>query len=215
MYAIVFESPNDGVLRFPGLTNAVHGAEILGGGPAVACESDGQSLVVTLPESQRGNKDFVVTITLQGPPQLDAAVHAGSDGVFTLLPRDATVTHGIRVQAASSAGLDASGEENLGYWLDPRGTISWSVKSNKAESVGVTVRLAAVDASEGSQIELVCGQQVLLQTVKATGNWNRFLDVSPGSLDLPAGVSTITVRAKTVKGIAPCNIAAVKLKPAR
>ena len=119
------------------------------------------------------------------------------------------------MQAASSAGLEAAGEENLGCWHDPRGTISWSVRSDKAQAVGVKVHLAAVAASAGSQIEFVCGRQVLPLTVKSTGNWDKFTDVSLGTMNLPAGVSTIVVRAKTIKGIAPCNIAAVEFVPVK
>ena len=133
---------------------------------------------------------------------------------FLCCCREATVTHGIRVQSIGGmTGLKTAGEENLGYWTDKRGTISWTLHSKNEERVAVTIRLSAEAASTGSKIELACGEQMMPIDVRSTGDWERFTDVPAGTLSLPAGVSTITLSAKSVKGIAPCNIASVKLSP--
>lgn len=45
------------------------------------------------------------------------------------------------------------------------------------------------------------------------GDWDTYRDVTAGPLELPAGVSTITMRVKSLQGIAPCNLAKLRLLP--
>jgi alpha-L-fucosidase len=213
LYAIVFDAPKDGVLHLDGLTNDVVEATILGGGPSVRAATDGERVTLTIPEEKRGDKDFVVALVLKGAAVVDTAVHPNAAGIFTLLPRQAALHGSMQVQGAGSAGLQASGEENLGFWTDHKSTAAWTVKSPKAQAFQVKARLAAIATSAGSVVEFVVGDQVLPVTVKSTGAWDRFADVAVGTLQLPTGTSTLTLRAKTVHGLAPCNVGAVVLAP--
>ena len=218
LFAIVFDPPKDGVLRFDGLTNEVLDAKLLGGGlspspHAIQAAGDGQRVSVTIPGEKRGDKDFVIALTLKGIPVVDTAVRPNAAGVFVLIPRQAAIQGSMQVQGGGASGLEASGEENLGYWTDKNSTAAWTLKSPKAQTFKLKTRLAAIPASEGSVVEFVVGQQVLPLTVKSTGAWEKFQDVSVGTLQLPAGISTLTLRAKTVRGIAPCNVGAIELAP--
>lgn len=214
IYAIVFESPADGILRLSGLTNKVQKATIFGAksNPAVEVNADG--VTVTLPTEQRGKKDFVVAIKLQGRPVLDTAVHAGEGGVFTLLPRQAALTGSIKIQTPASAGLETHGVENLGFWTEQASTVAWTVTGKGAGRYEITATLSAI-APAGSVIEFVSGDQVIPFTVPDTGGWDKYKEVSAGSLDIPGGNSTLTVRVKSLAGAAPCNLAKVNLTPAK
>ena len=214
IYAIVFEAPRDGVLHLSGLTNKVLKAAILGSEVTPAVASNDEGVIVTLPPGQRTAKDFVVALTVSGTPVLDAAIFAGDQGVFTLLPRQAVLTGSVKVQTPRSAGLQTKGVENLGGWTQPDSTVAWTLTSKAAQPVTLRATVAAPDPA-GSVIEFVCGDQVIPVTVPNTGDWEKFQEVTAGPLQLPAGTATLTVRVKSLQGIAPCNLAKVVLTPAQ
>lgn len=213
IYAIVFEPPQDGLLRLPGLTNPVLGTAVLGSAAAgpVATAGDG-GVTLKLAPDQLQAKDFVVAVTLRGGPVLDTAIRAGDDGVFTLLPRQAALTGPIRVQVPGAAGLATKGVENLGCWTDKTATVTWTIRSAQACKVALNATVSAQPPA-GSVVEFVCGAEVVAMTVPNTGDWDSYRDVTAGPLALPAGVSTITMRVKSLQGIAPCNLAKLRLLP--
>lgn len=212
--AIVFECPSDGILRLPGLTNKVLGASILGGSDKATAASTGEGAVITLPADRRAAKDFVVAVKIKGKPMLDTAVRADDKGTFTLLPRQATTTGSIKVQTPASAGLQTHGAENLGYWTDKNSTASWSIKTTGKRAYELVATVGAA-APAGSVVEFVCGDKVLPLEIPSTGDWDTFKDASAGTIDLPDGVSMLTMRVKTMQGIAPCNLAKIRLVPAK
>lgn len=215
LYAIVFNPPQDGVLKLENLANTAKGASLLVGGQKIAFQSTPDGLSLTLPETLRTQEDFVVAIDLAGAPNLDPAIRPEADGAFRLSPRRAALTGSLALQGAASAGLSTSGGESLASWINPQSTAAWQVKSAAAERVAVKLWLAAPASSAGSELELACGDQVLKITVPATGQWNNFQEVSAGTLNLPAGTSGLTLRCKSVKGQAPCNVGDVWLTPAK
>jgi alpha-L-fucosidase len=215
LYAIVFDTPKSGVLNFPGLNNRPAGANILGSDASCQAVSDGESVTVTLPQAQRVAHDFVVAIRLQGVPKVDDSAHANAAGIITLSPRQAKTTDGLRPETIGADGLGSVPEECLGYWTRNTATAAWSIKSTTAGQFTVKARVGAPAESAGSVIEFVCGDQVLALEIKATGDWKKFADATAGTLQLPAGASTLTVRVKTVKGVAPCNLAKVTLTPVK
>ena len=63
-------------------------------------------------------------------------------------------------------------------------------------------------------MEVVYGDQAVPLTIPSTKSWNDYGEVkAAGTLKLPAGASTIQLRVKTLKGIAPCNLASLRLVP--
>lgn len=216
LYAIVFDAPKDGRLTFPGLTNTVTGVRILGDAAPVAFTAGGDNAEVTLPESVRGKKDFVVALTLKGAPRVSDAAHPLADGRLVLAPIAAATTRGLRVDNAGSAGLEHGAEAHLGFWTDTAATATWKVSLKTAGAYALSARIAAPANSAGSEIEFVAGGQNLALAVAPTGNWKTFADARPaGVLRLPSGDSTLLVRVKTRNGEAPCNLGAITLTPAK
>ena len=109
--------------------------------------------------------------------------------------------------------MQTAGKENLGCWTDKNSTVTWSVKSAKLASFTVEATVSA-EAPGGSEVEVVCGDQAVPLTIPTTKSWNDYGEVkAAGTLKLPAGASTIQLRVKTLKGIAPCNLASLRLVP--
>lgn len=214
LYAIVFDAPANGVLTLPGLENQMMGAVLLGGGDAPKVESGNGAVTVTLPETARQQKDFVVAIKVQGTPKVDFAARPDGDGSITLAPKVAITTGGLVVPEIRAGGLGGFTEEHLGSWKDLKSTATWQVRIPSAGEYTIKVRLAAPQSSDGSVIEFVSGQQVLPLAVKSTGEWTAFGDQVPdGVLRLPAGTTEITARVKSRKGNAPCNLGVITLIP--
>lgn len=213
LYAIVYASPQDGVLSFPGLTNTARNAKVLGSGMSVKTASDGYCLFATIPEAQYTAKDFVVAITLEGMIAIDSATQADDTGAFSLSPRLAEVSNGLLFEGGGASGLSAGTEEHLGFWIDNAGAASWHLKSKTAGTFTLAASFSAPAASAGSIIEFVCGDQVLPFEIKSTGDWKKFVTATVGTLKLPAGPSTVSVRIKTRNGLAPCNLGKITLTP--
>jgi alpha-L-fucosidase len=212
IHAIVFDPPADGMLRLPGLANPVIAAKVLGSDARVAAENLPDGVRLALPAPQRSQKEFVVAVKVKGKAVLDTATHADEHGVFALSPRQATPTGSIRLQIPASAGLHTAGRENLGCWTNPESTASWTIKSPAPVELKLSATVSA-EAPGGSVIEFVCGDQVLPLTIPATGSWDQYQDLEGGTLKLPAGTSTLSVRVKSLQGVAPCNLAGIRLQP--
>lgn len=212
VYAILFDAPKDGVLNLEGLANAPVKAKLLDGGAPLPAQARDGGVIVTLPATLAGKKNFVVAVDVQGEvvgeAALDLTPKADKDGVFALRPRHAATENGLALQG------DGDGE-NLGNWTSKAGTATWTFKTVAARSYNLEVACGAEQASDGSVIEFVCGDQVLLLTIKATGAWEKMTTVQAGALNLPAGEIKIVARVKSVNGQAPCNLGTLRLVPVK
>lgn len=217
LYAIVFDAPKDGRITLPGLTNAVTGIRLLGDASAApAFREAGGTVEIALPPSVLGRKDFVVALALKGKPGISDAAQTQADGRILLTPTRAKITRGLVTETTSSAGLDRGPETHLGNWGDTAAVATWTVALKAAGDYTLAARIAAKDTSDGSVIEFVAGADTVLLAVKPTGSWHKFVDAAGcGILHLPAGESTVTVRVKTRRGEAPCNLGLVTLTPVK
>ncbi len=216
LYAIVFDAPKSGEIIVHGLANPVVSARALGSSGAVAAANDGASVRVKLPESLKDKQDFVVAITVKGDLRLDNAAYPDSSGAIRLTPRQARCTKGLKEEIAGASGVDHSPpEQHLGFWTDAAATATWTIKTKSAGEYTLTARLGLPDKSSGSALEFVVGGAVLPLELESTGGWNNYKDMPVGTVKLPAGESELVVRVKTKKGDAPCNMAGLKLTPAK
>ncbi len=214
LYAIVYDAPKSGVITVSGLSNAVLDAKLLGDTSPVKAANEGSVVSVTLPDSVKTKQDFVVAIRLQGALALDTAAYAdAASAVFRLPPRAAVTTKGLREEDVDFTGTKHAPEPHLGFWTNPAATATWEIKAKIAGAYTLTARIGAHAASAGSVIEFVSGDTVLPLEIKPTGDWNKYETVTVGALNLPAGESKLTVRVKTLKGQAPCNLGELRLEP--
>ena len=212
VYAILFEAPKDGVLNLEGLTNAPVKAMLLDGGAPLSAQAKDGGVSVALPATVAGRKNFVVAVDVAGEVVGEAALDlnpkADKDGVFALYPRQAATENGLALQG------DGDGE-NLGCWTSKAGTATWTFKTAATQAYKLEVACGAEQASDGSVIEFVSGDQILPLTIKATGGWEKMATVQAGTFNLPAGENKIVARVKSVNGIAPCNLGTLRLVPVK
>jgi alpha-L-fucosidase len=179
--------------------------------PAVASP---EGVALTLPEALKGQLIPVIVLELDGPPVVEATLPGpDANGVITLLAADAKIN-------GSTARFEAD-KNCIGYWTDPKDTISWEFRQTKPGEVIPEVELACASGSAGAEytLELRSGNSLIKWSglVPSTGDWSRFQTVRiappPGPYALGAGTYRLTVIPKTKPGDGVMNLRAVRLKP--
>ncbi len=218
LYLHVFTWPEDG-LKLEGLKTKVLWARALDGGERLAVTEESQPCPESAPilhiarPAKLNDIATVIELRLAGPPVVDQAalsvVKPGTDGTIVLRAADAII-HG---QAQYEQG---NGHDNIGYWTHPEDFVTWTVDVPSAGRYQVLLEWAAPEESAGSQFTLgVEGGERLSGTVEATGTWTDFKKEQMGTLSLPAGRSTISVRVQTMPRGAVMNLRRITLVPVR
>ena len=161
---------------------------------------------------------FFATAALRAEPPAvpDApADHQGSreivtqaaDGLITLHAKDVTV-HGANVR------YEPKPEKNtVGYWSKMEDWVSWEFEVVKAGKFEVEALQGCGKGSGGAEVVFAVGEQVLTLTVEDTGGFQNFVPRKLGTLTLPAGKYTLTVKPKTKPGGAVMDLRQVTLRP--
>ena len=218
LYLHVFQWPSDGRLVLSGLTNKALGASFLTKpGQALAVKRDAKGTVIQLPESAPDALATVVVLDVTGTPVIEPFVAtAGADGVIALPAADATLDgHGLKLESKGGASF-------IGYWSNPKDSVSFSVRFEKAGVQTVGIEWACPDNAAGSKTEFRLFDQdnkqvvALPWTVTATGSWEKFQTASIGGIEVPAaGNFTLRLVALDKPGEGVANVKAIQLTPAK
>lgn len=155
----------------------------------------------------------VVELTLAGKPVVDdqSAVHRpDAEGTLHLRAADAEI-HGTTAQYEQGPERD-----NIGFWTNAADYVSWPVQVPAAGTYNVEITYASPAENAGSrfavQVGVRPGQGEKVEgEVAATGSWGTFSAVGLGTLTLPAGRSTIEVRALSMPRGAVMNLKSLRL----
>ena len=140
----------------------------------------------------------------QGSKQL---VAQAADGLITLHAKDVTV-HGATVR------YEPKPEKNtVGYWSKVEDWVSWEFEVVKAGKFEVEALQGCGKGSGGAEVAFAIGEQVLTLAVEDTGGFQNFVPRKLGTLTLPAGKYTLTVKPKTKPGVAVMDLRQVTLRP--
>ena len=205
LYLHVFNWPADGKLVVPGLKSQVTGARMLRGGKLKAVRSD-DGVTLQLPSRAPDPISSTVVLNVRGPLVVEnKAIAQAPDGSLTLRGSDAE-THGSQLKYESGDGKD-----NLGYWMDPADYAEWSFEVKTPGKFEVTAEIAA----QGSGMFVIkMGVTFVKGTAPNTGSYTKFTRVNFGTMELPAGRATLSVR-PVAEGWQPMNLKSIKLTPVR
>jgi arylsulfatase A-like enzyme len=105
-------------------------------------------------------------------------------------------------------------KETLGYWSDAKDYATWELTVTKPGAFTVELLQGCGKGQGGSVVEVELGGKKLAHTVKDTGGWQAFEAIEvPGEVRIDkAGRHTLTVRAKSKKGVAVMDLREVRLK---
>jgi hypothetical protein len=155
--------------------------------------------------------DTVVALKLEGPPQpLDQSIKQSPDGTLTLLATDCDVH-------AQSAKLEKKGDHpyNIGYWTNLNDTVTWDTTITHPGHFTVTLEYSLGGPPPGSEIHLEFGSdksKTLPIKLDPTKDFLDFKTIPAGSIDLPAGPITITLRPTKKSGVAVMDLRQITLK---
>ena len=131
------------------------------------------------------------------------------DGRIVLKARDAD-THG---PTPAYAGTD--GNDHIGWWGDPKDSVSWTFDAPHAGMYSVEVVYSCTAGAGGSAFTVSVGEQSLVGTAKETGSWKTYAPQDLGTLRLAkAGENTLVVKPNTPPTWKVIGLQSVTLKPA-
>ncbi|HWE96826.1 MAG TPA: hypothetical protein VG269_22895 [Tepidisphaeraceae bacterium] len=134
-------------------------------------------------------------------------VKQAEDGTVLLHARDVTI-HGTTVR------YEPKPEKNtIGYWTRKEDWVSWDFVVTKGGTFDVTILQGCGKGSGGAEVEFAVGEKKLKTVVEDTGGFQNFVPRAIGTIELPAGTYTLSVKPLTKPGVAVMDLRSVTLKP--
>jgi alpha-L-fucosidase len=209
LYLHVFNWPANGKLLVAGLKNPVAQAYLLvRKNEALACESTGQGLLVSVPAIAPDPISSTVVLKIQGPLHVEeppaTPLLQGKDGSIALPASEANL-HGQQLRYEAGSQRDC-----LGWWFNPTDWAEWDIQVTKPGTFAVTVETASV---ESGSFEIAVGNDRIKAQAPPTGDFGKFAPLQAGKVNIASpGNVRIGVHAIS-QGWHPLNIRALKLTP--
>lgn len=204
LFLHVFDWPESGQLLVPGLKNKAQSGRLLASGAKLQVKNTAEGVLVTVPTTAPDRVSSTVILDIKGTPEVEPILIAQERDGSVRLPAMEAILHGNQLQYESGHGKD-----NVGYWTDSSEWVEWRFKLKTPGVFEVTAEIAA----QGSgRFTLAAGQQALTGTAPNTGDYTRFQKVQLGTLDLPTGENSITVKPLPA-GWQPLNLKSLMLRP--
>jgi alpha-L-fucosidase len=213
LYLHVFDWPKDGELLVPGLKNQVTKAYLLADAdrsPLAATAGD-EGVTVKVPAETSDKIASVVVLEIEGKPDVTPYVLTQSADGSINLPAEEAVIHGKTARCQSGGD-----RQNIGYWTDKNDWVSWEFKVKTPGKFDVEVVLACIPDDAGSDYAVTVGDQTMEGKVESTGDWNKFVTRTLGTVTLDkAGPYTLSVKPTAMPHGAVMNLESVTLKLAK
>jgi hypothetical protein len=165
------------------------------------------------------------SIAADAPPAAPATqparkVRAAEDGSVLLHAKDVTI-HGTTVRYEPQPN-----KNTVGYWTRKDDWVSWELETAKPGRYHVLVLQGCGKGSGGAEVEFQFAgaagdgggdakdHHTLKMTVEDTGGFQNFVSRDIGTIDLPAGAYTLSVKPLSKPGLAVMDLRSITLKPA-
>jgi hypothetical protein len=169
------------------------------------------SLTATIPTMNRNQRPLPGLLLLIGvlaAVPTTRPIAQFDDGSILLHAREVTI-HGTTVRYEPQAK-----KNTIGYWTRKEDWVSWDFEVKTPGRFEVVALQGCGKGSGGSKVEFAVAKQSLKMTVQDTGGFQNFVSRSIGTIDLAAGVHTLSVKPLTKPGLAVMDLRQVTLKPA-
>jgi alpha-L-fucosidase len=212
LFLHVFHWPADGRLLVPGFHNSAQSVRLLDGGKELSAEQTPEGLLIHVPPAAPDTIATVIVLHVKGPLRIDVPkpepLTASADGSYTL---DAARAELHMSPSGDGPQLEGDpGKQNIGYWTNAQGWVSWTVQVKAAGVYGVRVQVATPAVSAAWTIQI--GKSILDKAVVGTGGYGNYQEQEMGQLSIPSP-GTYTVSAKPAAGWNAVNLRALTLKP--
>jgi len=204
LYLHVLEWPADGKLTLPGLRNPVKSASLLADGNALSVGTSETGPVINLPAKAPDPVCSTLKVLIQGPADVaETPILPDKEGSIRLLPEDALCEGEVKAEGHGE-------KSNIGFWINPKDSVSWSLRAGQDGKYDVQVEASAPD--DGSVL-LIQGIGKLAYSIPKTGAFETYQSTKVGEVSLTKGARiTLTLR-PVADGWHPVNVRKVELIP--
>ena len=159
------------------------------------------------------------TAAADGPPwqawreAMNAAVKGSkvsvtpAKGIISLQARAATV-HAQKMKYEEQTYKNV-----LGFWVNPADWAEWNFETSAEGTYTLDILQGCGKGSGGAEVEFAIGEQKFLTKIVETGHFQHMIRRDLGTVKLPAGKHTLTVKPKTKPGGAVMDLREVRLVP--
>ena len=190
----------------PGLRNVVRSARLLADGKKLDFTSTADGVEVRVPAEAPDRISSTVVVTVKGVPEVTVMpISQQADGSVRLPASEAELHGGLQYETGG-------GKDNIGFWLNPADTATWTFQVDRPGKFTVSAEIAALAAGK---FEIIIGEQKVTGTAPATKDYVKFerTDLS-GSFELAAGPVTLTVK-PVAEAWQPMNLRSLLLAPVK
>ena len=128
-------------------------------------------------------------------------------GIISLHARTATV-HAEKMHYEPQSFKNV-----LGFWVKPEDWAEWTFEVPAEASYTLDILQGCGKGSGGAEVEFAIGEQKLMTKIVETGHFQNMIRRDLGTVKLPAGKHTLTVKPKTKPGGAVMDLREVRLVP--
>lgn len=209
LYLVVFDTSKT-VLALPGLKTKPTSVKVLGAG-AASIHQNNQDWSVSLDRMPKMAGPWVLKLNLEGKPVVvPTPLTQLANGKVELPAQEATIK-------GTTAQVEGGEKRAIGYWSNPKDTVSWDFVINKPGMFDVSLEMACEPGSENGTFEIQIDGQTITGTTRSTGGWSKFETVNLGPLKkaLKAGNVKVTIVPTKITGQGLMNLRSITLTPVR
>ena len=208
LYLHVFDWPADSILRVP-MTGQVKRAYLLANRRrALKVTQETGGIAIALPATAPDKIATVVVLDVTGDVSaMEVRLSQADNGSIVLDAVNCSVK-------GSSARLEGSPAQNVGYWVDANDYVQWEVEVTKPGEFAAEITYSCSPDTAGAEFAVACGESSTRGKVEATGGWGDYRTMALGKIKIDKpGQAIITVKPITKPGMAVMNLRKVRLAP--
>jgi arylsulfatase A len=130
-----------------------------------------------------------------------------ANGIISLHARAATV-HATKMKYEEQTYKNV-----LGFWVNPADWAEWTFETAAEGTYTLDILQGCGKGSGGAEVEFAIGEQKLRTKIVETGHFQHMIRRDLGTVKLPAGKHTLTVKPQTKPGAAVMDLREVRLIP--
>ncbi len=127
---------------------------------------------------------------------------------MVILPASTATVHGEKLRYEPPTF-----KNTLGFWVNPSDWAEWTFDVPTAGTYELDVLQGCGKGSGGAVVDFAVGDKTFTMTVQETGHFQHFIRRSLGTVQLPAGKATLTVKPKTKGAAAVMDLREARLVP--
>lgn len=211
LYLHVFDWPQR-ELNVPGLNNTIKNTYILADPKKIPLKTSRieDTIYIKVPSRAPDTSDTVIVMEIEGEPKVATVpVKANQSGILELNANDADL-HGntIKMEYKSDDFIPT-----IGQWSNENDTVAWPIETGKAGDFTITMTYSCPEASAGSEIRIIAGDQELLYSIESTPSWDAYTVFEAGKIRFPkAGKYEIWIKPVKIAKDSVMNLRKVEIK---